>query len=342
MLCTLSIPDLLPPAELGAELSAGVRVPALATLLARGFTACRPPLAHEEWLCANFGVARQHDLPLAPLMLQADNGDPADAFWLCAEPVQLRVDRNRLIVAERIADYSAAETAALLAALNLHFKTDGLEFCAPTPARWYMRAERVPDLTTTPLTHALNRSIKHHLPGGAEALAWHRVMNEAQMILHAHPVNAARETCGAAAANSIWLWGGGTRPAAGASAYTAAWGGGAVVRALALAAGVTHHELPATGAAWLASANGEHHLIVLDAPAEALRAGDVAAWRDQLGAADAQWLAPLAHALRAKAIEEIALVACNRECMLETRVTRADLRRFWRRAQPLATYARAA
>ncbi len=43
---------------------------------------------------------------------------------------------------------------------------------------------------------ALNRSVKHHLPQGADALAWHRVMNEAQMILHTHPVNVAREANG--------------------------------------------------------------------------------------------------------------------------------------------------
>ncbi len=58
----------------------------------------------------------------------------------------------------------------------------------------------------------MNRSINSHLPRGDDALAWHRVMNEAQMIMHAHPVTAAREARGAPPANSIWLWGGGTLP----------------------------------------------------------------------------------------------------------------------------------
>ena len=344
MLCTLLIPDLLPPAELGAEPCAGLRVPMFATLLARGATARLPPLAIEDWLCERFGVARQNDLPLAALMLQADGGDPARAYWLCAEPIQLRVDRHRLIVAARVTDYTAAEAADLTLALNQHFKVDGVEFCAPTPARWYLRAQRAPDLATTPLAHALNRSVKHHLPRGTDALAWHRIMNEAQMTLHTHPVNAAREARGAAAANSIWLWGGGARPALGAShsPYTATWGGGAVVRALALATGLTHHDLPATGGEWLSAASAGHHLVVIDAPAEALREGDIAAWRERLGAADAQWLQPLANALRHKVLDEIAIVACNRESVLEARVTRANLRRFWRRAQPLATYAHAA
>ncbi len=198
MHCTLLISDLLPPSDLGAGPFADLRVPHISMLLARGETARRPPLASEDWLCEQFGVPTQPDRPLAALMLQADGGEPLHYYWLCAEPVQLRVDRNRLIVAARVADYTAAEASELVAALNRHFNADGLEFIAPTPSRWYARTARTPALTTTPLTQALNRSSKHHLPQGADALAWHGVMNEAQMILHTHPVNTEREARGIA------------------------------------------------------------------------------------------------------------------------------------------------
>jgi hypothetical protein len=336
---TLLIPDLLPPSELGAEPYADLRVPRLCTLLARGETVSRPPVASEDWLCERFGVARQQDRPLAALMLKADGGEPRQDYWLCAEPIQLRVDRNRLIVAARIADYTAAEAEGLTAALNGHFAADGLEFCAPRPSRWYVRTQSAPALTTTPLMQALNRSVKHHLPQGGDALAWHRVMNEAQMILHTHPVNVAREANGAAVANSIWLWGGGTLPAISRPPYTATWGGGQLMRALAVAGGIAHRELPANGTEWLTVAAAGDHLIVIDAPAEALRDGDVLAWRDRLAAIDAQWAQPLLDALRANIIAGIGIVACNRENLLETAVTGADLRRFWRRVRPLATYA---
>ena len=334
---TLLIPDLLPPSELGLEPFADLRVPRLSTLLARGETARRPPLASEDWLCERFGVARQQDQPLAALMLHADGGEPRQDYWLCAEPIQLRVDRNRLIVAARIADYTAAEAVDLTAALNAHFAADGLEFFAPGPSRWYVRTQSVPALTTTPLMQALNRSVKHHLPQGADALAWHRVMNEAQMILHTHPVNVAREENGAVA-NSIWLWGGGTLSAISPPPYIATWGGGDLMRALAVAGGILHHELPAGSADWVETAASGDHLIVLDAPAEALRDGDVTAWRDRITAIDAQWVQPLLDALRAKTIATIKIVACNRENLLETAVTSADLRKFWRRVRPLATY----
>ena len=186
---------------------------------------------------------------------------------------------------------------------------------------------------------AMNRSVKHHLPQGADALAWHRVMNEAQMILHTHPVNVAREANGMAVANSIWLWGGGTLPAISRPRYTATWGGGPLMRALAVAGGIPHRELPANGTEWLSATSAGDHLIVIDAPAEALRDGDVMTWQDWLTAIDAQWAQPLLDALRANTLADIEIVACNRESLLESMVARPGLRKFWRRARPLSTYA---
>ena len=339
MQITLLIADLLPPSELGAEPYADLRVPCLCTLLARGETVRRAPLASEDWLCERFGVARQQDRPLAALMLKADGGEPRQDYWLCAEPIQLRVDRNRLIVAARIEDYTAAETAGLIAALNGHFSADGLEFCAPAPSRWYVRVQSAPALTTTPLMQALNRSVKHHLPQGSDALAWHRVMNEAQMILHTHPINVAREANGGTVANSIWLWGGGTLPAISRPPDTVTWGGGRLMRALAVAGGIPHRELPANGTEWLAAASTGDHLIVIDELAVALRDGDVVGWRDRLIAIDAQWIQPLLDALRANTLPGITIVACNRENLLETAVTGGGLRRFWRRTRAYSTYA---
>lgn len=338
MHCTLLIPDLLPPQELGSEPYAGLRPLHLGTVLARGNTARHPAVTREVWLCERFGVPRQQDLPLAALMLKADGGEPGNSYWLCADPVQLRVDRNRLIIAGRATDFSAGETRDLMTALNQHFAADGIVFCAPTPARWYLRCERVPQIVTTPLARAVNRSIKHHLPQGADALAWHRVMNEAQMILHNHPVTAAREARNAAVANSIWLWGGGTLPAISHAPYTATWGGDHLTRAFAIAGGIAHYDLPADGTTWLAGVSAGHHLLELDAPADALRAGDVTSWRVQIERLDEQWINPLLAALRAKKIDTLTLTGCNSESLLESTATPADLRRFWRRTRPLAAY----
>jgi hypothetical protein len=288
--------------------------------------------------CA-FGVPNEQDTPVAALMLDADGGDPQHYYWLCADPVHVRADRNRLVIAGRPTDIDAAEAREFTAALNQHFAADGIVFCAPSPLRWYLRVERAPQMVTTPLARALNRSVEHHLPQGIDALAWNRVINEAQMILHAHPANEAREARGASVANSVWLWGGGTLPAIAHPSYATVWSDDHLPRALAAAAGVAHHNLPRDGAAWLEVATGGDDMLVLDAPAHALRAGDLGAWREELVSLDRDWIAPLLAALRNKKISALTLVACNSDSLLEASLAPSALWRFWRRARPLAHYA---
>jgi len=43
-------------------------------------------------------------------------------------------------------------------------------------------------------------------PKGVEALHWHQLFNEIQMLLFSHPVNEAREVRGELPVNSVWLW----------------------------------------------------------------------------------------------------------------------------------------
>ncbi len=339
MHCTLLIPDLMPPPELGAELHAGLRTPGFGMALARGDTVKSTTVPREDWLCERFGIARQHDRPLAALMLKADGGDPRSHYWFCAEPIAVRIDRDRMIVASRVADYTAAESAGLLAALNAHFNADGIHLVAPAQARWYLRAPETPDISTTPLADALNRAVNHHLPQGTEALAWHRIMNEAQMILHSHPVNETREMRGDVFANSLWVWGGGRHVDVSRRPFTATWGGDHVLRAIGIAARVKQHDLPDDAAAWLGRANDDQHLIVIDAPGDALRAGNLSAWRDSVENADRQWMEPLARAVRSGRLAGLTLVACNRNNLVTADVTRKSLWRFWRPARSLASLA---
>lgn len=320
-----------------------MRLPLLETLLARGTVVRQPALERDAWLCRAFGVARQQDWPVAPLTLAADGVDPQHYYWLRADPVELRMERNRLVLARAVSDLDTTETRELIAALNRHFASDGITLTAPFPRRWYLRVDRAPGIATTPLACAVNRDIEAYLPQGDAALDWHRVINEAQMVLHEHAVNEAREARGAATVNSIWLWGGGTAPAIGRPLYHAAWSDDALIRSLAAAAGIARRDLPGNGAAWLTAADAadDNHLLVLDQLSEALRTGGIAAWREQLALFERDWMAPLASALRAGKITDITLVATNRDNLLEATLTPALWWRLWRRARPLASYASA-
>jgi hypothetical protein len=100
------------------------------------------------------------------------------------------------------------EAAQLCAALNEHFAGRAWRFCAASAAP-VCAARQVPGIETVPLSQAAGRNVRGLLPKGAEAARWHRVFNEIQMLLFAHPVNEAREARGELPVNSLWLWGGG-------------------------------------------------------------------------------------------------------------------------------------
>jgi hypothetical protein len=60
------------------------------------------------------------------------------------------------------------------------------------------------------------------LAGGADRGVWLRLQSEAQMLLHDHPVNRERAARGWPPLNSLWFWGGGALPPAGATGPAAA------------------------------------------------------------------------------------------------------------------------
>ncbi|HEX7111423.1 MAG TPA: phosphoglycerate mutase, partial [Mizugakiibacter sp.] len=80
--------------------------------------------------------------------------------------------------------------------------------------RWHLRlpAGAVLPAFATP-EEVLGADLFEHLPQGVEGRRWRQLFNEAQVILHQHPVNAARRARGAMPANSLWFWGGGAPPA---------------------------------------------------------------------------------------------------------------------------------
>jgi hypothetical protein len=335
----LIVPGLLWPQDLGQP-DAAARHDAIELLLARGRRATRPGAGLERWLLERFGVGGADDCPAAPYSLAADDRDPGETWWLRADPVHVEVDRDTLWIADSATfGVSRDEADALVARLNAHFAPD-IAFEAVRPDRWYACVHRPPAIATTPIADVRGRPVQDFLPRGAEATRWHAVLNEAQMLLHEHPVNEAREARGAAPINSIWLWGGGRLAAPPRTPYACVWADDPVAQGLARSAGTHHARLP-RGAELLLDAAGETGVtaVVLDALRAAAAYGDADAWRDALGVLERDWFAPLLDALRAGRIGMITLHAPGVTRTLEVETTRQDLRYFWRRAKPLAVYA---
>jgi hypothetical protein len=331
MHCELIVPGLF------AETS-GTRAPGLELLLARGRGSTSESKSVEAWLQAAFGLEDQ-PVVAGALTLLAANGDPSEACWARADPVHLRLMRDRLIVVPSGAfPLSLEEANALAEALNRHF-TGVLSLQVIDAARWCARLEEELLVDAANPLDIAGRDVDLSLPGGEPGKRWHALLNEAQMLLHAHPVNEAREVRGEAAVNSLWLWGVGRAPRVPPARWQSVTATDPVALGLAHLAGARQRPLPASAEVWLErSPQDGRHLIVLDMLRAPLALGHTAEYSECIDALEARWFAPLLAALRAGRLGMVTVhIPDSFGASFET--IRGDLRRFWRRPKALERYA---
>jgi len=154
------------------------------------------------------------DVPAAAITRQFLAGDAADATWLSADPAWVQPDMNgvRLLACGQL-QVEMDEAQALAAPLRPVFDEAGMQLEISTPDRWHLK---LPANTALPSfaapEQALGEDLSQHLPQGAEGRRWRVLLNEIQVLLHQHPLNAERRARGLAPVNSLWLWGGGSLP----------------------------------------------------------------------------------------------------------------------------------
>jgi hypothetical protein len=319
MHCSLFIPDFSASESAVPE----DRLASAETLIARGRRKRGSPVAPEAWLLGRFGAQATRGSPVAPYTLLADGGSPEGRFWMRADPVHLSIGLHSLRFDGSALDVSRAEADALSATLNRHFG-DALVFHPLQPERWYISLPSAPDVDTTAPAAARGIAVGDALPSGRDAARFRALLNEAQMLLHEHPVNAEREARGAPGVNSVWFWGGGLLGTPQARPYSLVIADDPLARGLARAAGVAERPLPRNAVA-LRAALPERGvaLVVLDG-----RGPDL----------ERDWFEPLLAALRNGEIGMLSLHLSGRASLLEVETVRSDLRRFWRTRKPVGTW----
>jgi len=328
--CTLYIPHLLPPREQGEALWQTVDAPELKRMLARADFRTDAAADGEAWLCAAFGVTRQFDWPLAPLLAAHENLDATCGYWLNATPVHLETRRTSMVLTDPAAlELSIAESAALVALLGSHLAEEGITLHAPHPGQWLLRTEASSAVTTSSLGNVIGRDVRTFLPRGPDSPRWHRILTEIQMLLHTHPVTDAREARGQSPVNSVWLWGGGTLPARTAARFTAVWSDDGIVSALARHGGcrcepLTTHIMPE---ALIAGS----HLFSFESLETNWREGNAQAWSDAVTALHRDWFIPLMNALKTRQMRTLTLINVRESGMQTFIVSRSNLLKFWRK-----------
>lgn len=324
------IPYLFPGVRLLDALPSAARMPALETLLGRGRLAGCAAEGVEAAVCARLGIRRQQDWPVAPLTLAADGGHAGDACWFRADPVHLRVMRDRIVLADsRALDLTRPEADALAASIAGHFG----EAFAPRAlhaSRWYVSRATPPRMQTTPLACAVGRDIEPLMPRGEDALRYRAIVNEIQMLLHEHPVNVDREQRGLPAVNAVWLWGGGTRPELPRAQACTLYTDTPDFAALAPACGIDVQSVPAGYDAFVKASEA---IVVLDPLVAAGQYGDAHGWTQALTELERRWFVPVRDAgVRLRGPD---LTLCDPLSGRSLTLRQSDAWKIWKRPRTL-------
>ncbi|MHB8562481.1 MAG: hypothetical protein ACYDDA_00785 [Acidiferrobacteraceae bacterium] len=288
------------------------RTALLVRLMARGTyvrRVCEPP---ERALFGLFAIC-DDPLPFAAATHAADTGVSDDRTWLRVDPVHLALGPQQAFLTDpAVLALSRAEADAFGALLAPLFTDYGYALETQKPGRWYVCLEAEDVIRTTPLRSALGCDIAPLLPSGPRRTAWHRLLTEAQMLLHGSEVNQAREDRGQPVVNSLWLWGEGrlTRPSASWSCVLA---DDLLIDGLARASNCASGPVPGHAAELL-----EHDMrgrcLIAPRPIEDAETLDTC------------WLTPLFAALRANRLSSVTLV----DGLATLEVGAQQVRRWWR------------
>lgn len=214
-------------------------------------------------------------VPVAALRHHGHGGDASDGFWMCADPGYARSEATGArLMACPLPDISAEEARSLAIALVPLFADAGLALVVDTPVTWCARLHGdEPEVAFTPPVDALGANLLDCLPQGEAGRFWRRLFNEAQIALHAHPVNAERIAAGRLPVNALWFWGAGPLPATVESRLALLASSDDMLRGLAMLARIPCAE-PSPEALRTGAAAGD---VLLDLDPR-IRAEDLAGW----------------------------------------------------------------
>ena len=159
----------------------------------------------EAWLARAFGLPAGTPVG-AWSAFDAHEGDyTPHPGRLTATPVHLAPGIDHLVLhPASVLAIEAEEAAALANTANQHFEADGWSLVPLTPDCWSMNLGAAIDVDWASTAVAQGRSIDAYMPHGPDARRLRAMLNELQMLWHAHPVNASRAARGLPAINALW------------------------------------------------------------------------------------------------------------------------------------------
>jgi hypothetical protein len=195
--------------EMSRPVEEGPAMPSLDWLLARADRSPARP-AWREWLLEDAGLGDDvlQRFPAGPCVRAAWTGGLAAGCWACAAPVHLLAGLDHLrLAAPAPLPIEDDASAALAAGINEHLADSGFTLVSVPRRGWLCECPQDLDCDASEPAAAVGGNLRDWLPAGRDARRVRAWVNEAQMILHEHPLNEQRMAHGDPPVNSVWLWG---------------------------------------------------------------------------------------------------------------------------------------
>lgn len=164
------------------------------------------------WGGDEFSPQPPHQAALAALHAQAQPSAAAwaadagpELSWALLTPVHLAVGTDGVdVLPPGALNLSESDAARLVATLReLWPEREGWQWRVLDATRWALgHADALDGLSAASIERVAGRPVEPWLPDSRVLRRW---QNEAQMLLHGHPLNAEREARGEHAVNSVWI-----------------------------------------------------------------------------------------------------------------------------------------
>jgi hypothetical protein len=226
-------------------------------------------------------------------------------------------------------ELSLAEAESLAVSLAPTFAPFG-ELAVDAAHAWHLRLHPERSQPTSPPLRDLIGQRADLALSGMDT-QWRQTLNQAQMQLHTHPVNQAREAEGKLTVNSVWPWGGGSALPTGSSQHDRLWADDLVAKGLACHLGIHADPLPER---WNRP-QAKSPLVLLANLAAPQQQGDAQAWREALASLDEFWFSPLVE----QPVSRLTIIFTGDRHSATLRIDRLHRLAFWRSAAPLTRLA---
>jgi hypothetical protein len=209
----MNITVLIPDLAIGQENVLDQLVDTISRQLGRRFRKNTRDVSFYSSLVKLFGLSvKERGFPAAAF-ISLGIGRPEVTHMVCVSPVFLEAGIEKVYLRQLFEhDLDNSSAQLLISSLNEFLHDDGIKIEPVSNALWMMSLPVNKVIDTVPLGFAANQSIYSLLPKGNDAIYWHKLMNEIQMLLFGHQVNHIREEENRLPVNGIWFWGEGSLP----------------------------------------------------------------------------------------------------------------------------------